>query len=178
MHPVLLRLAEGASPGTLGHAPAVAEEVARDPDLVEVLVDALADDDEGIRNRATIALDRATRHDPTLLAPFADALLATAEVDRPGGALRRLLPLLLSRVSLRVAEAERLVDHAERWLRTEPPAVRANALDALFSAARQHPSLLGRVRPLAEAALDHPAPSVRARARRQCAHLDRLAETD
>jgi hypothetical protein len=160
----------------LGHAPAVAEEVADQPGLVEVLVDALADNDEGLRNRATIALDRATRRDPALLAPFADALLAAAEADRPGGALRRLLPLLLSRVPLRLGDARRLVDHTEDWLRTEPSAVRANALDAAVSAVRQHPALLGRVRPLAEAALDHPAPSVRARARRQCARLDRLAE--
>lgn len=177
MHPVLLRLAEGRSPGTLGHAPAVAEEVARHPDLVEVLVDALADDADGVRNRAAIALDRTTRADPPLLAPHADALLAAAEADRPGGALRRLLPLLLSRVSLGPGDAERLIDRAECWLRTEPPAGRANALDALISAARQHPRLLGRARLLAEAALDHPAPSVRARARRQCARLDRLAET-
>jgi len=178
VHPVLLRLAEGDSPGTLGHAPAVAEEVADQPGLVEVLVDALSDDDEGLRNRATIALDRATRRDPAPLAPFADALLAAAEASRRGGALRRLLPLLLSRVPLRLDEAHRLVDHTETWLRTEPPAVRANALDAAVSAVRRHPALLGRVRPLAEAALDHPAPSVRARARRQCAHLDRLAEAE
>ncbi|WP_143537550.1 hypothetical protein [Rubrivirga marina] len=175
---MLLRLAEGDTPGTLGHARAVAEEVVTHPDLVEVLVDALAHDEEGLRNRAAIALDRAARHDPRPLAPFAGALLDAAEADRPGGALRRLLPLLLSRVPFDVESAHRLVDHAAHWLRTEPSAVRANALDALVAVVHQHPSLLERVRPSVEAALDHPAPSVRARARRQCARLDRLTEAD
>ena len=174
MHPVLLRLADG-SPGVLRHAPAVAAEIARDPDLFEVVVDALAHDNVGIRNRAAIALDRATRRDPAPLAVHADALLDAAEADRPGGALRRLLPLLLSRLPLDAARARRLAAHAEVWLRDEPAAVRANALDALASLARQHPATRDRVRPHVERALSDPAPSVRARARRQCARLDRLA---
>ena len=178
MHPVLLRLADGPSPGTLGHAREVADEIAADPDLFAVVVDGLADDAEGVRNRSAIAIDRATERRPDLLAPHADALFDAAEADRSGGALRRLLPRLLSRLALDPDQARRLAAHAEAWLRTEPPGAQANALDALAAVALQHPDLAPALRPLLEDALDHDAPSVRSRARRHGARLDRAETRD
>ncbi len=111
MHPLLLRLADG-SPGVVGAAPAVAAEIAGDPDLLAVVVDGLDADHEGVRNRAAGALDRATRRDPARLGPHAEALLAVADADRTGTTLRRLLPLLLGRLRLDVPGARHVVGYA------------------------------------------------------------------
>lgn len=96
MHPVLLRLADG-SPGVLGAALDVAEEIARDPDLLAVVVDGLDADAEGVRNRAVNALVRASRKSPDLLAPHADALLHAA-LDAPAPSLRARARHLLARL--------------------------------------------------------------------------------
>lgn len=142
MHPLLLRLAADGSPGPLGDAHAVAEEIGEAPDLLAVVLDGLSENHPGLRNRCAIALDRATASHARGLVAHTDVLLA-------------------------------LADLAERWLRREPPAVRANALDALMSVAVQHPTFVPRVRAAVEAALDHRAPSVRARARHHAVRLDR-----
>lgn len=172
MHPLLLRLADG-SPGVIGAAPVIAREIAEDPDLLAVVVDGLESDDVGVRNRAINALDRATRQHPDRLAPHAEALLDAAAAQRDGATLHRLLPLVLGRLDLDLADARRVVDHARQRLADGAVATKANALDALASMAAQHPEIDAEVRPILEAALDHPAPSLRARARLVLARLDR-----
>ncbi len=172
VHPLLLRLADG-TPGVIGAAPAVAEEIADDPDLLAVVVDGLDADAEGVRNRAANALDRATRRQPDQLAPHADALLAAADAGRTGSTLRRLLPLLLGRLRLDREGAWRVVAYARPRVEAGPVATRSNALDALASMAALHVEIEREVRPLLEIALDSPDASHRARARLVCARLDR-----
>ena len=172
MHPILQRLSEG-TPGVIGAAPAVAREIAGDLDLLAVVVDGLGHDAEGVRNRSANALDRATRRDPDALAPHTNTLLAYAQADRTGTTLRRLLPLLLGRLRLPLADARRVVRYAQPRTEAGPVATRSNALDALASMATLHPEIECEVRPLLEVALDDPGVSHRARARVVLSRLDR-----
>ncbi|WP_412061495.1 hypothetical protein [Rubrivirga sp. IMCC45206] len=172
MHPLHLRLAD-RSLGPIGAAREVAAEIAHDPDAVAVVVDGLAHPDEGVRNRSAWALDVATRSTPSRLAPHADALLAVADADRTGGMLRRLLPRLVSRVPLTPAQARRATGWALGRLDRSRPADQANLLGALAAVAVAHPGLAPGIVPSLHIALDHPAPSVRARAWHLCARLDR-----
>ncbi|MEM0962222.1 MAG: hypothetical protein AAGK21_06785 [Bacteroidota bacterium] len=174
MHPLLLRLADG-SPGVLGAAPAVAREIADDPDLLAVVVDGLASGHEGVRNRSANALDRATRQDAAVLQLHREALLAAADADLQGATLRRLLPLLLRRLQLDLPDARRVVDYSLPRADRGPVATRSNALDALASTAGQHPAIESEICPVLEAALDDPGVSHRARARLVLARLDRQA---
>ena len=158
MHPILQRLAVG-SPGIVGDAAAVADEVEDDPDLLAVVVDGLSADAVGVRNRAANALDRATRRRPGLLAPYTRSLLDVADDDRTGSTLRRLLPLLLGRLPLDLAGARRVVGYALPRATDGPVATRSNALDALASMAELHREIERDVRPVLESALDVASPS-------------------
>ena len=169
MHPILLRLSEGSYRTALQIAP----EASGDPGLIAVLVDALSAPAPALRNKAAVALDPATRRRPRSLAPHVDALLAAAEADRHGPALRRTLPLLLSAVPLTEAQADAVAAHARQRLADGAPAAKANALTALASVAEQHPAHRDRVLAELDAALDAPSPSLRARARRLLYRLDR-----
>ena len=172
MHPLHLRLADSTR-GPIGAARDVAAEIGHDPDAFAVVVDGLAHPEEEVRNRSAWALDVATRSYPRRLAPHADALLAVAEADRNGGMLRRLLPSLLSRVPLTPTQARHVTDWALGMLDRSRVADQANLLSALAAVALAHPDLAPDIVPRIHVALDHPAPSVRARARRLCARLDR-----
>lgn len=172
MHPLHLRLADG-SPGVVGAAREVAAEIAEDLEAFAVVVDGLAHEWEGVRNRSAWALDTATRSFPTRLAPHAAALLAVAEADRSGGMLRRLLPLLLARVPLDAAQARHTTDWALAMLDRSRVADQANLLSLLAAVALAHRDLALAIVPRVHIALDHPAPSVRARARHAAARLDR-----
>ena len=172
MHPLHLRLAD-RSLGPIGAARDVAAEIAHDPDAFAVVVDGLAHPDEGVRNRSAWALDVATRSFPSRLSPHADALLAVAQADRNGGMLRRLLPLLVSRVALTPAQARRVTGWALGMLGRSRVADQANLLSVLGAVALAHPDLAPGIVPRVHVALDHPAPSVRARARHLCARFDR-----
>ena len=173
-HPILQRLAVG-SPGVVGAADEIAREIEDDPDLLAVVVDALEDDDVGVRNRAANALDKATRRCPERLQPHADAVLEAARTDHGGATLRRLLPLLLGRLRLDLEGARRVVAHCLPRSESGPIATRSNALDALASMAALDPAIEAEVLPVLEAALDSPSPSHAARARRVLARLDRQA---
>ena len=172
MHPLHLRLA-AASPGVVGAARAVAAEIAHDDEAFAVVVDGLAHDDEGVRNRSAWALDVATRRHPARLAPHADALLDAAATDRDGGMLRRLLPLLLSRVPLDADPADRVAAWALARMDRSRVADQANLLTLLTAIVLAHERLAPRIVPRVHVALDAAAPSVRARARHCCRRLDR-----
>ncbi len=159
--------------GPIGAAREVAAEIAHDPGAFAVVVDGLAHPDEGVRNRSAWALDVATRSYPRRLSPHADALLTVAHADRNGGMLRRLLPLLVSRVRLTPAQARRVTVWALGLLDRSRVADQANLLSALAAVAVAHPNLAPAVVTRLHVALDHPAPSVCARARHLCARLDR-----
>jgi len=169
MHPILLRLEEGS----YRTAQQIAREASGDRDLITVLVDALTFPAPALRNKAAVALDHATRRRPRLLAPHVDALIAAAEADHHGPALRRSLPLLLSAVPLNAAQANAVAAHARQRLRDGAAAAQANALTALASVAKQHSVHRERVLSELDAALDAPTPAMRARARRLLARLDR-----
>lgn len=173
MHPLHLRLADG-SPGVIGAARVVAVEIAGDPVAFAVVVDGLASDNPGIRNRSAWALDRATRRHPDRLASHVNSLLDVAGADYIGGTLRRLLPLLLSRIPLDARQARHVLTWGMKRLDRVPVAEVANLFEALASIATQHPDLAPPTIRRLHAALDHPAPSVRARARHLAARLDRL----
>lgn len=133
-------LTEGRHRLSVGRAREAAALAAAEPRLAGALVELLWDEDAGVATRAVDALERASAENPRLLARWKDALLGRMP-DAEGNKLRWNLALLIGRVRLTAAEAERAARVLRGWLEDESSIVKTAALQGLADVSRWNPAL-------------------------------------
>jgi hypothetical protein len=133
-------LAEGRNQLAVGRAREVAAMAAEQPRLAATLVELLWDEDAGVAMRAVDALERASAHNPRMLARWKDALLSRMP-DAEGNKLRWNLALMIGRVRLTVTETERAAEVLRGWLDDESSIVKTAALNGLADLSRWNPAL-------------------------------------
>lgn len=162
---LLARLAAGDR-RTTGAADEVAAEIAHEPKLFAAVFGGLRGGDANLRMRCADALEKATRDNPTLLAPYKAALLG--EIAASGQQeVRWHVAQMISRLGMNARERTRAFVTMERYLATAKSAiVRVNALQAIADLGARDASLREAAdRHIAEALKDR-MPSLRARARK------------
>jgi hypothetical protein len=155
------------SPGRrldVGRARDVAAMLLAHPRKTAQAVECLWDDDRGVANRAADALERASYHRPSLLAPWKDALLARlAEAQQ--NKLRWNLALMIPRVKLDAQETERAMIALRKYLDDRGSIVRTAAMHGMAGLALQNPALLPEVLDTLRILTRSGTPAMRARGR-------------
>jgi HEAT repeat protein len=151
------------------------------PETIDALFDGLADDNEGIRNRASGALEKVAMARPDLLAPYKRELLTrVARIDH-WVVRSRFCKILALVPNLTIAERRRAVALAKGWIDDPSTVVKVTALDCLVQLSLapgfegERTFATARVEAWAERG-DTPAERARARIlRKQLAKLARAA---
>lgn len=123
-------IAEGPPFQVRGTAEAAALVLAQ-PGLLDELFDGLADDNEGIRNRASGALEKVAVARPGLLAPYKRELLTrVARIDH-WVVRSRFCKILALVPNLTTAERRRALALVRGWIDDPSTVVKVTALDCL-----------------------------------------------
>ncbi len=163
MDPILERL-EGSDRRSIGDADRVAEEIAADAGLFEVVFEAMLSGGPVVRLRAADAVEKATRQHPELLRPYKQRLLhQVAKVDQQE--VRWHVAQMLPRLSLDAAELEEALAILEGYLQDESRIVKVNAMQALADLAVYEERLRQRIVPLLEHLTETGSPAMRTRGR-------------
>ena len=158
------RLASGPRRG-LGCAAEVAREALDNPDVLAALVAALDDRRTTVVARAANALKQVQAAGKRALDPFAERLLRKALDCEPVEA-RWNLAIVIGGLRLRGPERAVAVDLLLEASASASAFLRVFALQALADLSQADPALRDRVQLLVRRALEDPAASVRARARK------------
>jgi len=134
----------GGERRSIGRADEVAELVRRAPRRAGALIECLWDSDGTVVARAANALEKATRENPSMLAPFKTELLGLM-VEAERKELRWQLALMIPRLTLNAAECERAAQILESWLDDSSSIVKTFAMQGLADLTRQRPSLQHKV---------------------------------
>ncbi len=168
----LLRKLEGGDRRSIGRAAEVVADVSRDPRLFAVLLDGLDVDDPVVRMRAADALEKVSREQPELLAPFRDRLLALAAATGQNE-VRWHLAQVLPRLELDRAARRAVVETLSGYLSDGSRIVATCVMQAFADIAEVdevlRPALLRRVEQLAASG----SPAMRARGRKLLACFGR-----
>jgi hypothetical protein len=179
--PTLLDQLVDGPPWAAGRSAAVAAQVLAQPGLIDELFDGLADDNAGLRNRASRALEEVSTVRPDLLLPYKRELLTrVARIDHwiVRSNLCHMLPRL---TNLTATERRRAIALARSWIDRPGIVVKANALDCVVQLslapghAAEHAAAVALIE---DCATRGESPAVRARARilrKQLAKLARAA---
>lgn len=147
-----------------GRARDVAALILATPRRTAQVVECLWDDEAGVANRAADALERASYHLPSLLAPWKDALLARlAEAEH--NKLRWNLALMIARLKLTAPETERAMIALRKYLEDRGSIVRTAAMHGMAGLALQNPALLPEVLDTLRILTRSGTPAMRARGR-------------
>ncbi len=176
--PTLLdQLVEGPA-YQVGRSAEVAAQVLARPELIDELFDGLAGEDEGVRNRASGALEKVSAARPDLLRPYKRELLTrVSRIDH--WVVRSRFCQMLARLDhLTPAERRRMIALVRGWLDDRSSVVKAVALDCVvqlslapgFAAERTAAADL-----VEECAAHGATPALRARARLMRKQLAKLA---
>ena len=158
------RLAEGTT-RDLGCANEVAREALRKPALVKELIDALDDKRIVVSHRASNALKKIQRGNPSLVAPFAKQLLRKA-VETEHMHTRWSLTIIVGELPLRGRDKALAVDLTFDALSSRSALQRVFALQALANYAQNDAALRKRVQPILQQALTDSSAAIRARTRK------------
>lgn len=147
-----------------GRAPEVAALLLKQPRMTSRVVGLLWDEEAGVANRAADALERASYHQPELLSHWKDALLGRMS-DATFNKLRWNLALMIPRVRLTAAEAERAASVLRTWLDDRSSIVKTATMQGLAGLTRWNqalaPGVLDTLRILSRSG----TPAMRARGR-------------
>lgn len=155
----------------VGRARDVAAIMLATPRKTAQVIECLWDDDPGVANRAADALERASYHRPSLLAPWKDALLARlAEAEH--NKLRWNLALMMARLKLTAPETERAMTALRKYLDDRGSIVRTAAMHGMAGLAQQNPALLPEVLDTLRILTRSGTPAMRARGRILLKKLD------
>lgn len=147
-----------------GRAREVAAMILAHPRKTGQVVECLWSDDPGVANRAADALERASHQQPSLLAPWKDALLvrlAEAEHNK----LRWNLALMTARLKLTAPETERAMIALRSYLDDRGSIVRTAAMHGMAGLAMQNPTLFPEVLDTLRILTRSGTPAMRARGR-------------
>ena len=134
------------------------------PKKVAKVVECLWDEDAGVANRASDALERASYSNPKLLAPWTEALLGRM-VDATENKLRWNLALMVPRMTLTVAETERTAVVLRSWLDDRSSIVKTCTMQGLTGLTRWNPAMLPEVLDMLRLLSRCGTPAMRARGR-------------
>jgi hypothetical protein len=155
---ILQKLA-GGDRRSLGRSAEVVQDVLRDPTLFESLFDAMENTDPAVRIRAADAVEKISRRQPQLLAPFKSQLIdRTAFSDH--AEVRWHVAQMLPRLRLSSSEHSAIVAILSDYLMDRSSIVRTSALQSLADL------LQDDARSILEEALASGTPAMRARARK------------
>ena len=157
-------LATGTHRLDIGRVREVAALIRSHPRKARAVVECLFDPDPGTANRAADALERASYHHPSLLAPWKDVLLGLLP-DAEHNKLRWNLALMTARMELTPPECRRLVAILNSWLDDKSSIVKTAAMHGLAGVARQDASLLPEVLDILRILSRSGTPAMRARGR-------------
>ncbi len=165
----------------VGRAAEAAALVLARPELVDALFDGIAEDNEGLRNRSSDALEKVSARRPDLLRPYKRELLTRVSRIEHWIVRSHLCQILARLDNYTPAERRRTIALVRGWLSDKSSVVKAVALDCIvqlslvpgFAAERAAAAAL-----VEECATRGETPALRARARllrKQLAKLARAA---
>jgi hypothetical protein len=166
-----------------GRSAAVAAQVLAEPGLIDELFDGLADDNAGLRNRASRVLEEVSAARPGLLLPYKRELLTRVTCIDHWIVRSNLCHMLPRLTNLTVMERRRAIALVRTWISQPSIVVQADALHCIVQLslalgfAVEHASAVALVE---ECATRGESPAVRARARilrKQLLKLARIART-
>jgi DNA-binding transcriptional ArsR family regulator len=158
-------LQAGGHRNSLGRSAEVLAAVQADPSRLVELFACVGDEDAWVRMRAIDTFEKAVRADPTLGAPYVEALLALTDSEQPS--IQWHLAQLFSLLALSEPQRARVV----AWLRDRLTTTEVDwivAANAMLALVALDPS---GARPSVEVQLEHRSASVR---RKAAALLDPL----
>ncbi|HEX2860423.1 MAG TPA: hypothetical protein VHN79_02240 [Lacunisphaera sp.] len=161
-----------------GRSARVAAQVLAQPEQIDELFDGLADEQEGIRNRAARALEEISAARPELLLPYKRELLTRATRIEHWIVRSHLCHILPRLGNLTTAERRRAIALLRGWMASRSIVTKVDALEGLvrlslapgFAAERAAATAL-----LEDRATHGDTPALRARARILHKHLAKLA---
>lgn len=155
----------GGDRRSIGQVDHVVDLVEQRPELFGQLIVSMTDVDPLVRMRSADAVEKLTVAHPQWLAPYVNELLGpVAEIDQQE--VQWHLAELLPRLDLTTDERARAWKIMQRNLAQSPSKiVRVFSLQAMYDLSAGDPELRADVLERCRAALDDPAPSMRARAR-------------
>lgn len=158
-------LLSGGDRRSIGRADEVSALLSSNPSLIGEALQLMVDAEPVVRMRSADALEKASRADPTLLAPYKTELLTrivAVEQEEVKWHVLQMLP----RLELSAGERDLAIRIAEKAFTDGGSIVQAEALSALFALAQSDADLTRGARRRAELALTRGSPALRARARR------------
>lgn len=159
------RLLAGDDRRSIGKANEVVERVLSEPATIEGLISLLIDVDPVICMRAADACEKISVRRPDLIEPFRSFLIKVAR-SATQSELKWHLAQMVPRLQFDARSRNRLIHIIARWLSDDSRIVRVSALDAIVQISHSSPKLRVWAQHLLDAAVNDPAPSVRARARK------------
>jgi len=170
------RLTEGRHRLSSGRTAEVVDLVRADPRKARQLLECLWDEEPAVAMRAADALEKLTRHWPTIPDPARRPLLAILQrnwkepligllAEAAENKLRWCLAAMVPRLALTVAECERVAGILEFCLEDRSSIVKTCALQGLADLARQDAALLPEVIDLLRIHSRSGTPAMRARGR-------------
>ena len=173
----LLGMLTGGDRRSIGRADAVARIVVRQPRLLAVLIDGMADPDPLVRMRAADAAEKVTRQHPEWLVPHKHRLIgdlaATDEAE-----VRWHVAQMLPRLRLGGGDERKALQILLRYLRDDSRIVKVSSMQALFDLARRNPMLQPRVVPLLKKLTTTGSAAMRSRGRRLLRAFEEDARSD
>lgn len=164
-HRELKRLLAGDDRRSIGKANEVVERVLSEPATIGGLVSLLIDVDPVISMRAADACEKVSVRRPDLIDPFRSFLIKVAR-SATQSELKWHLAQMAPRLQLDARSRKSLIKVFACWLSDDSRIVRVSALDAIVQISQRSPKLHVWAQDLLDAAVNDPAPSVRARARK------------
>jgi len=169
MHPVVAKLA-GGDRRSIGRSEGVVADVLAEPDLFEVVFEAMLVDDPVIRLRAADAVEKITAKRPGLLQPYKHRLMTSVAVI-PQQEVRWHVAQMIPRVALTRAERAAAVERLIEYLDDESLIVRTFAMQGLADLARDDASLRLHIVPLLSRLTESGSPAMRSQGRKLLARL-------
>ena len=156
---------KGGARRSIGRADAVARTVVRQPKLLAVLIDGMADADPLVRMRAADAAEKATRQHPEWLVPFKGRLLGNIATSHQAE-LRWHVAQMLPRLALGRREERKAIQILMHYLRDDSRIVKVSSMQALADLAQHNPMLKPCVVPLLKKLTRTGSAAMRSRGRR------------
>lgn len=164
MHPLVAKL-EGGDRRSVGRSGEVVADVLAEPQLFEVVFEAMLAGDPVIRLRAADAAEKITATRPELLQPHKRRLLSTVAAQ-PQQEVRWHVAQMLPRLQLTRRERAAAVERLFEYLDDESRIVKTCAMQALADLSADDEGLRRRVVPLLRQLTETGSPAMRSRGRR------------
>ncbi|WNJ21316.1 TIGR04282 family arsenosugar biosynthesis glycosyltransferase [Pontibacter sp. G13] len=144
------------------------------PELLPVLFDGMYDPRPLVRMRAADIVEKLTKKNYSLLAPFKDRLIGDLGKFRLDEDTQMSIPILLGRLQLEGNEVPLVVDNLIDWLYDTPKKfVKVFCMQSMVDQALKHPWLLEEVEMIVQSQMEEGTNAIKARGRHLLKAIDR-----